>query len=87
MLGRRALGLLFFALIAPPAMAEPPADLDACLKLATDVAKSAGAKIKTEAAYAQFYKRQLSLNSACGTNDFAGAEKIANDIRAEFQLD
>lgn len=79
--------LIFLAALTAPVLAEPPANLDACLELSTQVAKGAGAKIKSEAEYAKYYLKQLDLNSACGLSDFVGAEKIANDIKATFHLD
>jgi len=77
----------FLAAFALPALASPPADLDACLELSGQIAKKAGEKIKSEADYVKFHFKYMDLNSACGLKDFAGAEKIANDIRALFQLD
>lgn len=79
--------LIFVMALAAPVLAEPPADLDACLKLSSEIAKGAGAKIKSEADYAKYYVKQLELNSACGLSDFVAAEKIADDIRAAFHLD
>ena len=79
--------LILPIILAAPALADPPADLDACIKLSTQIAKGAGAKINSEAEYAKYYLKQLDLDSACGLRDFARAEKIANDIRAAFHLD
>jgi hypothetical protein len=87
MLNRVTLASISLLALAAPARAAPPADLDACLDLSTQNAKSAGEKIKSEAEYAKFYLKQLNLNSACGTRDFAGAEKIADEMRATFHLD
>ena len=87
MLKSFSLALIFLTALAAPVLAEPPADLDACLKLTAEIVKGAGAKIKSEAEYAKYYPRQLDLVSACGSRDFAEAEKIANDIRAAFHLD
>ena len=72
---------------ALPALAEPPADLEACIKLSNQIAKDAGAKVTTEAEFPKYHSRMLDLNSACGLKDFAGAEKIANEIRATYHLD
>jgi hypothetical protein len=82
-----SLALIGLTVLAAPAIAAPPADLDACLDLSTKIAKSAGEKIKSEAEYAKFYLKQLDLASACGTQDFAGAEKIADEMRSMFHLD
>lgn len=81
------LATIVLAAAAAPVVAEPPADLDACLALSTQVTKGAVAKIKTEAEYAKYYLKQLDLDSACGLRDFVGAEKIANEIKATFHLD
>jgi hypothetical protein len=82
-----SLASAFLTALAIPVLAEPPGDLDACLELSGQIAKSAGAKIKSEADYVKFHFKFMDLNSACGTKDFAGAEKIADDIKATFQLD
>lgn len=82
-----SLASVFLTALAIPVFAEPPADLDACLELSGEIAKKAGAKIKSEADYVKFHFKYMDLNSACGLKDFAGAEKIANDIKATFQLD
>jgi hypothetical protein len=87
MLNRLSFSLIFLAALAVGALAEPPADLDACIALSTQVAKAAGAKINTEAEYVKYHMRQMDLDSACGLRDFAGAEKIANDMKAQFHLD
>lgn len=79
--------LVFLTALTAPVLAEPPANLDACLELSTQIAKGAGAKINSEAEYAKYYLKQLDLNSACGLSDFVAAEKIANDIKATFHLD
>jgi hypothetical protein len=76
------LALPFLTAVAFPALAGPPADLDACLKLSAETAKAA--KIQSEAEYAKFHSKFLDLNAACGAGDFVGAEKIAGDIRATF---
>lgn len=80
----RALGLLMGA--ALPAMAEPPADLNACIKLSSKIAREAAPKVSTEAEYPKFHMKMMDLDSACGLRDFAGAEKIANEIKATYQL-
>jgi hypothetical protein len=87
MLKHSFLASILVIALAAPALAEPPADLDACLALSAAVAKAAGEKIKSEAEYAKYYIKSLSIDSACGSRDFAGAEKAANDIRAAFHLD
>jgi hypothetical protein len=76
--------LALFFLIASPfhALAEPPADIDACIKLSAETTKAAN--IQSEADYVKFHFKLLDLDAACGARDFAGAEKIANDIRAAF---
>jgi len=79
--------LALLAAAALPALAEPPADLDACIKLSNQIAKDAGAKITTEAEFPKYHSRMLELDFACGQRDFAGAEKIANDIKATYHLD
>lgn len=79
--------LIFLTSLVAPVLAEPPADLDACIKLSSQIAKGAGANINAEAEYAKYYLKQLDLYSACGSRDCVGAEKIANDIRAAFHLD
>ncbi len=56
-----------------PALAEPPADLDACIALSAATARAAN--VKNRSAYAKFHMRLLSLDSACGSQDFAEAEK------------
>ncbi len=68
-----------------PALATPPADIDACIKLSADTARAANAN--TEAKYAKFYMRLLDLDSACGQRDFATAEKISEEIKAAFPPD
>lgn len=82
-----SLASAFLTALAVPAFAEPPADLDQCLELSGKIAKSAGAKINSQADYIKFHFKFMDLNSACGLKDFAGAEKIANDIKATFKLD
>ena len=62
-------------------------DLDACIKLSNQIAKDAGAKITNEAEFPKYHSWMLDLESACGLRDFAGAEKIANDIKATYHLD
>ncbi len=76
------LALPFVAAVALPALAGPPADLDACLKLSAETARAA--KIQSEAEYAKFHLKLMDLNAACGASDFVGAEKIAGDIRTTF---
>lgn len=75
----------FLTALAVPVLAEPPADLDACLKLSAQTVKDAN--IKTEAEYAKFHFKLLDLEAACGARDFVGAEKIANDIKAAYPAD
>ena len=87
MLKSVSLAAIVLTALAAPVLAEPPADLDACIKLSNEIAKGADAKIKSEAEYAKYYLKHLDLNSACGMRDFAGAEKIANEMRATFHLD
>jgi hypothetical protein len=82
-----SLALIFLTTLAAPVLAEPPADLDACIALSNQTAKSAGAKIKSEAEFVKYHMKKLDLDSACGLKDFVGAEKIANEIRATFHLD
>jgi hypothetical protein len=77
-----ALPLPLLTLSAVRALAGPPADLDACLKLSAETARAAN--VQSEAAYAKFHFKFLDLNAACGALDFVGAEKIAADIRAAF---
>jgi hypothetical protein len=79
--------LIVLMTFIPPVAAEPPADLVACLKLAAQITKSADAKIKNEAEYARYFPKRRDLDSACGSRDYAGAEKIADEIRATFHLD
>jgi hypothetical protein len=86
MLKRCSLGFALLIALSSPVLADPPADLDACIALSAQVAKAAAAKIKTEAEYARYHLRSLDIDSACGLRDFAGAEKIANDIKATFHL-
>lgn len=81
------LSLMFLTTLSGPLLAEPPADLNACIKLSAQIVKSAADKIKSEAEYAKYYSKQLELDSACGLRDFVGAEKIATDIRTAFHLD
>lgn len=68
--------------LALPALAEPPADLDACVKLSGETAKAAN--VQSEAEYVKFHFKLMDLYAACGAKDFAGAEKIADEIRAAF---
>ena len=77
----RALRLIPTATIS--ALAVPPADLDACLKLTSETVKAA--KVDTEADYVKFYFEKLDLDAACGSRDFAAAERIANEIQATFK--
>lgn len=77
-----SLALPILTALAISAQAEPPADLDACIKLSAETAK--GANVRSEAEYAKFHFKLMDLNAACGMRDFAGAEKIAADIRASF---
>ena len=86
MLKTSLLVLVFLAAADLPAMAEPPADLDACLELSSKIAKGAAAKITTEAEYPKFHMRMMDLDSACGLRDFAEAEKIAHEMKATYQL-
>jgi hypothetical protein len=75
MLKSFSLALILLITLVAPALAGPPADLDACIKLSARIAKGAGAKINSEAEYAKYYLKQLDLDSACGLRDFARAEK------------
>jgi hypothetical protein len=76
---------LSLAAIVFPALAAPPADIDACIKLSADTARAANAN--TEAKYVKFHKRLLDLDMACGQQDFATAEKLSGEIKAEFPPD
>jgi len=78
-----SLALALLTAFTIPVLAEPPADLDACIKLSAQTVKEANNK--TEADYAKFHFKHMDLDAACGARDFAGAEKIANDIKAAFQ--
>ena len=75
----------FLTALASSGVAEPPADLYACIKLSAQTAKEAN--IKTEAEYAKFHFKLMDLDAACGARDFIGAEKIANDIKAAYRPD
>jgi hypothetical protein len=87
MLKSISFALIVLMAFVPPVAAEPPADLAACLKLAAQITKGADAKIKNEAEYARYFPKRRDLDSACGSRDFVGAEKIADEIRATFHLD
>ena len=82
MLKLSCLAIPLLTLSAVRALAGPPADLDACLKLSAETARAAN--VQSEAAYVKFHSKFLDLNAACGALDFVGAEKIAADIRAAF---
>jgi hypothetical protein len=71
--------------LAIPAWAEPPADIDACIKLSAETARAAN--VRSEKEYAKFHLRLMDLDAACGARDFAGAEKISADIKAAFPSD
>lgn len=73
--------------LAVPARAQPPADLDACIGLLARITRAGEAKIKSETEFVRFHSKHHDLMFACGQRDFAGAEKIANEIRATFRLD
>jgi hypothetical protein len=77
-----SLALPILIALVVPALAEPPADLEACIKLAAETAKAAN--VQSEEAYVKFHFKLMDLDSACGTRDFAGAEKIAAEIKAAF---
>lgn len=82
MIRTSSLAALWLVAAASQALADPPADLDACLQLSTNTAKAA--HVNTEAKYAKFHLRLMDLNAACGQQDFATAEKIADEIKATF---
>jgi len=82
MLKISSLALPFLAAMALPARAEPPADIDACIKLSAETTRAA--KIQSQAEYIKFHFKILNLDAACGARDFVGAEKIAREIRAAF---
>jgi hypothetical protein len=63
-------------------LADPPADIDACIKLSADTASAA--KVDTEAKYVKFHMRLMDLDSACGARDYVTAEKISDEIKATF---
>ena len=75
--------LAFIPTATSLALAVPPADLDACIKLTAETVKAA--KVDTEADYVKFYFEKLDLDAACGSRDFAAAERIANEILATFK--
>jgi hypothetical protein len=70
------------AALSVPALAAPPTDIDQCIELSAATARAAN--VKTEAAYVKFHSMLLNLDSACGSQNFAEAEKISNEIKAEF---
>lgn len=76
------LAVLFLAAATVPVRAEPPADIDACIALSAETTRAAN--IQTEADYAKFHFKLLSLDAACGARDFVGAEKIAQEIKETF---
>ncbi|WP_334149067.1 hypothetical protein [Hyphomicrobium sp.] len=76
------LTLLSLTVLAFPARAEPPADIDACIALSSETTRAAN--IKTETDYVKFHSMLLNLDSACGARDFAEAEKISHEIKAAF---
>jgi len=49
------LALTFVVPFASPALAEPPADLDACIALSARTARAATAKITSEAEYVKYH--------------------------------
>ena len=77
-----SLALPILTALAIPALAGPPADLDACIKLSAETARAAN--VQSEAEYAKFHLKLMDLDAACGARDLAGAEKIATEIRAAF---
>lgn len=85
MIKNLALAGLWLAALAVQAFAEPPADIDACIKLSADTARAAN--VNTEAKYAKFHMRLLDLDMACGQRDYAAAEKISAEIKAAFPPD
>jgi len=74
--------MLFLAAVALPVRAEPPADIDACIALSAETTRAAN--IKTEADYAKFHFKLLSLDAACGARDFVAAGKISQEIKQTF---
>lgn len=77
-----AVAALSLPALSFPALAAPPADIDQCLALSAETARAAN--VKTEAAYVKFHSMLLNLDSACGSQNFAEAEKLSNEIKAEF---
>lgn len=74
--------LMLAALAFQTTLADPPTDLDACIKLFADTARAAN--VDTEAKYVKFHTRLLDLDMACGQRDYATAEKISAEIKAAF---
>jgi hypothetical protein len=83
----KILSIAFFgaAAFALPALANPPTDIDGCIKLSADTARAA--KVDTEAKYVKFHMRLMDLDSACGSRDYVTAEKISEEIKATFPAD
>lgn len=77
--------VLGIAALASPAFADPPADIDACIKLSADTARAANAN--TEAKYVKFHMRMMDLDMACGQRDYDAAQKISDEIKAAFPPD
>lgn len=81
----RLLALSLSAVFASPALAQPPADIDACIKLSAETARAAN--VNSEQKYVKFHFKLMDLDAACGQRDFAGAEKISAEIKAAFPPD
>lgn len=65
-----------------PALAAPPADVDACNKLAVDLANDPKSETLSEEDYAKFFGSIMALNQTCQDGDLAGAGAIADQIEA-----
>jgi hypothetical protein len=76
------LGLVAFPI---PALADPPPDIEACIKLSADTAKAA--QVDSEVKYVKFHMRLMDLDTACGARDYVAAEKISDEIKATFPSD
>jgi hypothetical protein len=82
MLKTTALAAALVTAAASPTLAEPPADKEACNKLAVDLAKNPKSAALSEADYVKFYGSILALSQACEEEDFVGAGAIADQIEA-----
>lgn len=67
---------------ATPALAQ---DADACLKQAFDLAASAEGKKLSDAQLAKVEELLAKMEGLCDAKDFAGADKVAAEVKAAIE--